>query len=250
MFKKLYQAALCCIALSTFNANSGTIVDLELQLLTDVSGSINNSEYDLQRNGYIAAFRNADVINSILAGANGSIAVQYIEWAGFSSQNTQVDWFLINSAASANLFADAIAATSRAFNGSTGVAAAISYGAALFATNDYDSARQVMDVSGDGTENQGGNVALARDNALAGEVDTINGITIGNAGGLQAFYQDNVIGGDDAFHLHATSFEEFGAGIITKLKREITATQVPEPSSIALLGLAIVGLFGAKRKRA
>jgi hypothetical protein len=250
MLKKLYKAALCCIALSAFNANAGVIVDLELQLLTDVSGSVDGTEYTLQRDGYVAAFRDTDVINSILAGANGSIAVQYIEWSGSSQQSNQVDWFLIDSVTSANLFADAIAATTRAFSGSTAIGSAIEYGAALFSTNDYDSDRQVIDVSGDGITNAGGSTSLARDNALAGEVDTINGITIGTAIGLETFYQDNVVGGDDAFHLHATSFAEFEDGIITKLKREITSTQVPEPSSIALLGLAIVGLFGAKRKRA
>lgn len=250
MLKKLYKAALCCIALSAFNANAGLMVDLELQLLTDVSGSVDNTEYNLQRNGYIAAFRDTNVINSILAGANGSIAVQYIEWSATSDQSTQVDWFLIDSAATANAFADAIALTIRAFDGYTAIGSAIEYGAALFSDNGYDSARQVIDVSGDGATNNGGSTSLARDNALAGEIDTINGITIGSEGGLETFYQDNVIGGDDAFHLHAASFEEFGNGIITKLKREITATQVPEPSSIALLGLAIVGLFGANRKRA
>ena len=250
MLKKLCKAVLCFVAFSSFTANANLIVDLELQLLTDVSGSVSTTEYNLQRQGYIDAFRDTDVINSILAGANGSIAVQYIEWAGNSSQSNQVDWFLINSAVSANLFADAIAATTRAFSGSTGIAAAINYGAGLFATNNFDSDRQVIDVSGDGSENEGGNVSLARDNALAGEVDTINGITIGNSSGLQSFYQSNVIGGDDAFHIHAADFESFRVGIETKLKREITSTQVPEPSSLALIGLAIVGLFGAKRKHA
>lgn len=250
MLKKLYQTALCCAALSAFSANANLLVDVELQLLTDVSGSVSSSEYALQRNGYINAFRDTDVINSILAGTNGSIAVQYIEWSGSSDQSNQVDWFLIDSFFSANAFADAIAATTRAYTGMTGVAAAINYGAGLFATNAYDSARQVMDVSGDGLDNQGGGVSTARDNALAGEVDTINGITIGNASGLSSFYQNDVIGGVNAFHLHAPTFETFSTGIQEKLKREITSTQVPEPSSIALLGLAIIGLFGAKRKRA
>jgi hypothetical protein len=250
MLKKLCQSALCLAALTTFSANANLLVDVELQLLTDVSGSVNSTEYNLQRQGYIDAFRNSEVIDSILAGSNGSIAVQYIEWSGNTEQSNQIDWFLIDSAASANAFADAIAATSRAFNGGTGIAAAINYGAGLFSTNTFDSLRQVMDVSGDGVENRSGDVAGARDAALAGEVDTINGITIGTASGLGSFYQSNVIGGTDAFHLHATTFETFSAGIKTKLKREIIAAQIPEPSSIALMGLAIIGLFGANRKRA
>ncbi len=250
MLKKLCQTALCLAAFSTFGASANLVVDVELQLLTDVSGSVDSAEYNLQRQGYVDAFRNSEVIDSILAGTNGSIAVQYIEWSGSSQQNNQIDWFLINSVASANAFADAIAATTRAFSGMTGIADAINYGAGLFSTNAFDSARQVMDVSGDGLENQSGDVSAARDAALAGEVDTINGITIGTASGLASFYQNNVIGGDNAFHLHATTFETFSAGIKAKLKREITSTQIPEPSSIALMGLAIIGLFGASRKRA
>ena len=178
-------------------------------------------------------------------------SVQYIEWSGRKNQSTQIDWFLINSIATSNTFADMIADTKRAFKGRTGIADAINYGAGLFSTNAYEAARQVIDVSGDGKENEKGNVSAARDAALAGEVDTINGITIGRAKGLSDHYINNVIGGKNAFHLHADTFESFNQGIVQKLKREISiSTPIPEPSSFALLGLAVIGLFGAKRKRA
>lgn len=254
MFKKLCQTALLFSAFSAFNANASLIeVDVELQLLTDVSGSVNSTEYELQREGYISAFRNLEVINTILAGTHGSIAVQYVEWASSTKQTTQVDWFLIDSVESANAFADELVSMDRAYEGRTAMTAigsAISYGAALFDTNNYTAEAQVIDVSGDGIKNSGKDVAAARDEALALGVDTINGITIGNATGLQDEYINNVIGGEDAFHLHASSFDSFETGIQSKLTREISdANKIPEPSSIALMGFAVLGLFGASRKR-
>ena len=87
MLKKLCQTALCFAAFSTFSANANLMVDVELQLLTDVSGIVNTTEYNLQRQGYVNAFRNSEVIDSILAGTNGSIAVQYIEWSSDSRRN-------------------------------------------------------------------------------------------------------------------------------------------------------------------
>lgn len=250
MLKKSCQTALCFAALSAFSANANLLVDVELQLLTDVSGSVNASEYNLQRQGYIDAFRNDNVIDSILAGTNGSIVVQYIEWSSSSQQSNQIDWFLIDSIATAHAFSDSIAATGRAFSGSTAIGSAINYGASLFSKKFYDSVRQVMDVSGDGVRNSGISSSAARDTALAGEVDTINGIIIGSSTGLVEHYQNNIIGGTNAFHLHATNFATFSAAIKAKLKREITSSKIPEPSSVALMGLAIIGLFSTNRKRA
>ncbi len=251
MLKKLCQAAAFVGAFAAFTANANLIeVDVELQLLTDVSGSVNNTEYNLQRDGYIAAFRNTDIINTILAGTHGSIAVQYIEWSSYNQQSTQIDWFLIDSVQSANAFADLIAGINRTFSSMTAIGSAINYGASLFDTNNFTAAKQVMDVSGDGTQNQGADTAAARDAALASGVDTINGITIGDARGLSEYYQNNVIGGQNAFHMHADTFASFTTGIEAKLKREIKdANQIPEPSSIALIGLAVLGLFGNSRKR-
>lgn len=251
MLKKLCQAALFLGAFSAFTANASLIeVDVELQLLTDVSGSVSTSEYNLQRDGYVAAFRNSDIIDTILAGVNGSIAVQYIEWSGSSQQSTQIDWFLIDSVQSANAFADLIAGIDRAFSNMTAIGSAINYGAGLFETNNFTAAKQVMDVSGDGTQNQGADTATARDAALAAGVDTINGITIGGDRGLSEYYQNNVIGGQNAFHMHAETFANFTTGIEAKLKREIKdANDIPEPSSIALIALAVLGLFGNSRKR-
>lgn len=253
MLKKLTKTLLCCAALLTANANANIIVDLELQLLADISGSVNQTEYELQIQGYEAAFRDSSVINAIVNGQNGGIAVQYIEWA--QNADTRIDWFHIYDSASANAFADLLGGFSSKMaginTGYTNIYAAIDYGKGLFFNNAYDSARQVMDVSGDGTSNASA-TAAARDSALALGVDTINGITIGGSSNLDNFYTNNVIGGTNAFLISANTFADFTAGIQQKLVREITGgggATVPEPSTIALFGLAILGLASASRKK-
>ena len=236
MFKKLAASAL--FALSSLTAQAGVLVDVELQLLADVSGSVDSTEYNLQLKGYADAFRSTDVQNAILAGTNGGIAVQYIEWS--TSQQVQLDWTLIDSVAAANAFADALENVARAFQSMTNLDDAIDFGVAEFANNGFDSSRQVIDVSGDGKTNNGGNAtttSTARDNAFNAGIDTINGITIGNESGLQQFYQDNVVGGYRSFHLHAATFADFQDGIERKLIREITS--VPAPGTLAVMGLAL-----------
>jgi hypothetical protein len=186
------------------------------------------------------------VINSILAGANGAIAVQFVEWSGSAQQAVVVNWFLINDSITANAFADAIAAAVRTFSGLTGISAAIDYGANLFAGNGYDGTRQVIDIAGDGTENEGGNVAASRNAALALGIDTINGITIGGSATVSSFYVNNVIGGTNAFQLDVNDFGDFAAGIEAKLIREIR--QVSTPATILLFSGVLLGFVVRRRK--
>src|SRR5690606_35586957 len=94
-------------------------VSLELALLTDVSGSVDSNEYQLQKMGYVNAFRNSNVLDAILASEGGGIAVSYYEWSGTNQFATKVGWTLINSAATAAAFADALEATTRSYSGST-----------------------------------------------------------------------------------------------------------------------------------
>lgn len=249
MFKNLFKTIFLITSLASLNTNATVIVDLELQLLADISGSVSASEYNLQLQGYKDAFNDASVVNAILAGTVGAIAVQYIEWS--ESAAIGVDWTFINSVASASAFAASLGPriSSGTVGSLTAPGTAINFGSPLFASNLYQSTRQVMDVSGDGTRNTGANTSAARDAALALGIDTINGITIGGLASLDAWYLKNIIGGTNAFLNSANTFTDFTVDVRNKLKREIQGKPVPEPPSIALLGLAVIGLFSASRKK-
>jgi hypothetical protein len=225
---------------------ANTSVGLELLLLTDVSGSVSTSEYNLQKTGYVNAFQSAAVQNAIAA-TPGGIAVYYGEWSGTNQQAQKVGWTQITNAAEATAFANALAATTRSYSGSTAPGSALNWATPLFASNLFDSARQVIDVSGDGAENVGSDTSDARDAALAAGVDAINGLPILGEAGLLAWYQNNIQGGTGSFTLPAADFQSFQAAIEHKLAREIR-NDVPEPISAALVGIGLLGL-GLSRRR-
>jgi hypothetical protein len=228
-------------------AEAATMVDLQLVLAVDVSGSVNATEYALQKTGYINAFNSVAIQNAIAASAKG-IAVTYVEWSGSGQQAQLVGWTHLTDATSSSAFATAIGATSRAFSGLTGIAAAINFSAGLFDT-DFLGGRKVIDISGDGTENVTTLAGLhtARDAAVAAGI-TINGLAIQtDVATLGAYFAANVIGGPGAFVIAVTDFADFAAAVETKIGREITG--VPEPTTMALLGFGLAALGMAARRR-
>jgi hypothetical protein len=208
-------------------------VDLELVLVTDVSRSIDDTEFAMQKDGYRTAFADPQVMAAIKGGPLGSIAVSYIEFAGQREVRTVVGWTVIRDADSARTFTDAVAAAPRSFWGRTSISAGIDGAVQLLADPTMTAARRVIDVAGDGTNNAGRDVAEARDDAIAAGA-TINGLAIINdhpiswsfahvqpPGGLDNWYRDNVAGGPGNFVVAIHDFHDFGEALTRKLVNEI-----------------------------
>jgi hypothetical protein len=222
---------------SARSATAAEPVDLALALVADVSRSIDDKEFALQKEGYVAAFTNPAVLAAIRAGALGAIAVCYIEFAGSGQVRQVLDWAVIRDAASAQDFAGRIAEAPRSAYGFTAISAGIDRAVQSFAESGFAAGKRVIDVSGDGTNNSGRGVNQARDEAVAQDI-TINGLTIINdhpesyifahvqpPGGLTNWYRENVIGGPGAFVLEVHDFHSFGEAMTRKLITEIALGQ-------------------------
>ena len=203
-------------------------VDLELILAVDVSRSMDMDEQKLQRDGYVAAITHPDVIAAITQGMRGRIALSYVEWSGPATQYTVVDWRVIDGEAAARAFAAALAqAPMQRYHG-TSISHGLIYASPHFDNNGYEGMRRVIDVSGDGPNNMGVPVEMARDPIVRAGI-TINGlpIMIKRPGGwasipnLDAYYEDCVIGGPGAFLVVVKSADQFADAIRRKLVLEI-----------------------------
>lgn len=211
-------------------------VDLELVLAVDISGSVDEVEAQLQREGYVAALRHPQVIEAIQGGMIGRIAVAYVEWANEFYQRTVLDWTLLEGPEDALAFSDALAEAPITSVPWTSISGAVDYGSTLFARNGFEGLRRVIDVSGDGYNNRGRLPEAARDEAVAAGI-TINGLPIVNDrpnpwGGappanLDRYYEQRVIGGPGAFIVVAEDFSDFASAILSKLLLEI-AGEVPD----------------------
>ncbi|HXP04956.1 MAG TPA: DUF1194 domain-containing protein [Stellaceae bacterium] len=208
-------------------------VDLLLVLAADVSRSVDNAKFQLQREGYAAAISDPRVLDAIRSGRNGRVGLTFVEWSGAGSQRVLIDWTTIGDAESARGFGDRLLEAPRSFADRTSISGAIEFAMGQLARAPYEPARRTIDISGDGTNNAGGDVTVARDKAIAQGV-TINGLVIlsetplawnpdhtNPPGGLQNYYRNNVIGGPGAFVLVAENFNSFGRAIVKKMIAEV-----------------------------
>ena len=220
-------------------------VDLLLVLAADVSRSIDDGEFNLQRKGYAAAMTDPRVLRAIAGGRNHAIAITFIEWSGASDQIVVVDWTVVRDEEAAGGIAATMIAAPRSFLGRTSISAAIDYSLERLAAASPQAEKRIIDVSGDGTNNSGRPVTEARDQAVASGV-TINGLAIINTqanpgyafhtqppGGLPKYFEENVIGGPGAFLLQVENFDTFAEAITRKLVTEIAGA--PPPSGYAAL---------------
>jgi hypothetical protein len=210
-------------------AKAETAVDLELVLAVDVSGSMDEEEHILQRQGYVAAFRHPEVINTIMSGFIGRVAVTYVEWAGPLSQVVTVPWRIVDGKDSAEAFADFLADEPITFIRGTSISGGIGFAAGLFDDNAIEGTRRVIDVSGDGPNNMGEPVEAARDQALTQGI-VINGLPLllkprayflTDGAGLDDYYRDCVIGGPGSFVIPVTKKTHLARAIRRKLLLEI-----------------------------
>jgi len=208
-------------------ARAQQTVSTALVLAADISSSVDAERFALQRQGYAAALTDERVIRAIQETECGAIALCYFEWAGRSRQQLLVPWTRVACAADGERVAAILEAAPRPFDGTTGIGPAIAFATDLLAASPFTAAAQVVDISGDGPNNDGSEPALARDRAVARGI-RINGLPI--RGGYQelagvptlaSYYEDNVKGGTGAFVIEADGFETFGATVIAKLRREI-----------------------------
>jgi hypothetical protein len=223
-------AAVAVLALLLFQpvtATADTEVDLELVLAVDVSRSMDLDELDVQREGYVAAFRHPEVISAIRAGPLGRIAVAYVEWAGPQSQSTVIPWTLIDGEETAHAFAARLMSTTRGRYMWTSISAGLLYSAAALNRNEITSTRQVIDISGDGPNNRGSPIEPVRETVTASGI-TINGLPLVfkrfspySIPNLDAYYEDCVIGGPGAFLIPVHDMSQFALAVRRKLLLEI-----------------------------
>jgi len=213
-------------------------VDLELALMVDVSRSMGPGELEIQRRGYAAALGSDEVIGAIRGGLIGRIAISYVEWAGRYGQRTIVDWTLIETADQARAVADRLVADFSPAMRRTSISGALLTAAASIEANDFEGLRRVIDVSGDGPNNEGRPVTLARDEVVARGF-TVNGLPLMTREGigarwhlddLDAYYETCVIGGPGAFLVPVTDWAQFAEAVRRKLVLEIAGAD-PAPGT-------------------
>lgn len=230
--------------------NAETIeVDAELVLAVDVSRSMSPAELDIQRRGYAEALVSDEVIDAIGDGLLGRVAIQYVEWAGQYNQRIIANWALIEERADAQAFAERLLAHDPLSMSRTSISGGINFAVTAIDTNAFSGNRRIIDISGDGPNNQGPYVIRARDEALASGI-IINGLPLMTRDGnynqfdierLDLYYRDCVIGGPGAFLIPVLSWEEFPEAVRRKIVLELAGRPSPPalimPTSSSILDL-------------
>jgi hypothetical protein len=206
-----------------------TEVDVELALAVDISFSMDPDEQELQREGYIRALTSNEFLRALKEGVHGKIAITYFEWANINERRVIVPWRLIDGPEAADGFVAEIARAPYRRASRTSVSGALEFAAALFENSGYKGIRRVIDVSGDGANNNGPPVAIVRDEVLS-KGFIINGLPIMlkdpigsgmDIDALDVYYEDCVIGGPGAFVIPIKERSQFKEATRTKLLQEI-----------------------------
>jgi hypothetical protein len=210
-------------------------VDVALVFAVDVSRSVHEDEARLQREGYRRALGDPQVLDAIRGGALGAVALAYVEWSGIDDQRLVLQWTRVTGQVEADAWGEALSAAPRTSTGWTSISGGIEFSRRILAGCPWEATRRVIDVSGDGVNNNGPPAEQARDRAVA-EGITINGLAIKDdlrtfglptPKPLDDYFRDSVIGGPGAFVVAVGSFESFGTALRRKLLREIARTQQP-----------------------
>ena len=239
---RIAGAALVIAALSVLGGVArAQDVDLLLVLASDVSRSVDTRKFELQRQGYAAALSNRRVVEAIQSGPHGKIAICFVEWSGATSVKLVIDWTIVGDAASARKIGDQMIELPRSFADRTSISAGLEFAFAQLERSPYKAARRTIDVSGDGTNNSGRDIASVRDE-VTGKGVTVNGLVIlsdsplpwnpehtNPPGGLGEYYRRNVIGGPGAFVMVAENHDSFGQAIVKKMIAEIAWNPPPRP---------------------
>jgi hypothetical protein len=237
---RLMRLFMLCVGLSLILpggrvAWADNAVDLDLVLAVDVSLSMDLEEQQLQREGYVAAFRDPQVMKAIRSGVQGRISVTYVEWAGPFSQETLLPWTLIDSPAAAEDFAAKLAAAPISRHRMTSISSSLAYAGRQFDSNPYRGARRVIDISGDGPNNAGPPVTGVREELLKSGI-VINGLPVivrpsqssfFDITYLDRYYAECVIGGAGSFMIPIRDKTEFTTAIRQKLLLEIAGYEPP-----------------------
>ena len=226
--------AFCAAALATPAAADGIEVDLELVLLVDVSRSMTPRELEIQRRGYATALDSDHVHAAVQSGLLQRVAVSYVEWAG--TQEVIVDWRLLETREDLGAFAGALVNDFHPGLRRTSISEALVFGTETIEANVYEGLRKVIDVSGDGPNNQGRPVTDARDAALASGI-VINGLPLMTREGmgsqwhledLDVYYEACVTGGPGSFVIPVLDWDDFAEAVRRKLVLEIASPPRPD----------------------